>query len=93
MTATAIETDTLQGLDFEISCQATHHLILMPGKPKVGECNVTATHLATIHSMLGCKWIEKFLCTAHANNGYRDACPDCCEQPRIRDCKHIGGAQ
>ena len=92
MTATAIETSVLESLDFEIVCQATIHNVLMQGKPQIGDCNVTATHTATIHSAVSCAWIEKFLCAHHAMS-YRDSCWDCGIAPRIKDCKHLRSTQ
>jgi hypothetical protein len=87
MTAVAIETSVLESLDFEISCQSTYNNVFT--KQQIGVCDAPATHTATIHSLLDCQWIEKFLCEAHSKD-YRDECWDCLTAPRIRDCKHLG---
>lgn len=90
MTAVAIETSVLESLDFEIVCQATYvWTFLRHADGEFDHCEAAATHTAAIHSVIDCRWIEKFLCAAHAKS-YRDNCPACSTTPRIKNCQHIG---
>ena len=83
MTAVAFEVFELEGLDFQLSCQAVNAKVWKDGRVEIEpSCDNPATHMARVHQAYNCEWIEKFLCT-DCLTVYGEPCWQCGLTPRV----------